>query len=155
MLVGNSLLDGIHADKLSREYQATTASAYTISQAQQVVKELQSQPQSIIFHLTTNDVKTLSTTDTVNQFTNLVSETQVKLPTAKGLISQASNNPSSDLSNHITANNIHLADIYKASPVTCINNSHIKAFTHDGIHLTHYDTSTLARSILVAVLPLP
>ena len=61
-MVGNSHLCGIKP-KLSSDFDTKTESALTIKDVQQVVRNLKSKPHALVFQLTANDVKTLSTRD--------------------------------------------------------------------------------------------
>ena len=151
MLIGNSHLRGIKPDKLSRDFNAKAATAFTIKDAHEVVKCLKSKPQAVVFQLTTNDVDKLSTQATVQEYKQLIQDTQAKLSSTKIIISQAPNNPAHPKSTRITGVNATLADMYQDSPITCIDNSQISAFSNDGIHLTRFGTSARARSMKRAV----
>ena len=152
LLVGNSHLRGIHTHKFSQDFNTKTELAATINDAHQVVHNLKSPPQAMVFQLITNDVKSLNTQDTVKEYSKLVEDTQAKFPNTKIHISLAPNKPStSKISTRITAVNATLTDMYQDSSVTCIKNSHINSFTKDDIHLTKYGTSALVRSIKTAV----
>lgn len=151
VLIGNSLLQGIHPAKLSQEFNTNVSPAYTIQEAQRAVQNLTTQPQAVIFQLTTNDVKNNNALTTAQDYHKLVRNTQAKLPSAKIIVSQAPNHPKAPYSTCISTANNNLADMLKGSPIPCVDNSHIRSFRQDKVHLSRYGSSALARSIKGAV----
>jgi ribA/ribD-fused uncharacterized protein len=90
MLVGNSLLKGVRADKLSHAFTAENVPAYTITEAKTFIENITTHPQAVAFQLTTNDVRAdISTSDIANQYKELIDTTQKNLPNTKIVISQA------------------------------------------------------------------
>jgi lysophospholipase L1-like esterase len=149
LLIGNSHLKGIHADKLSRDFTTSIATAYSIKEAQQTIDVLQSVPSAITLQLTTNEAKgDQCTTDIAKEYQQLVQSIQQKLPTTKVLISHAPYKKGhTKLATRAALINASLDNAYHGTKITCTSNDHISSFSNDNIHLTKYGTSALVRNI--------
>ena len=154
LLLGNSLLNGVRGDKFSRDFHTTVKTAYTIKEAQEAILHLDSKPSAIAIQLITNEVKTdQSIADIVQEYNTLVQTIQENVSGCKILISQAPNKISTvtKISTRTTLVNACLADKCQGTDIVCIDNSNVKSFASDNIHLSKYGTSMLVRNIKAAI----
>ena len=154
LLIGNSLVNNIKADKLSREFNTTKVNAYTINEAKSVIDNVSNTPSAITFHLTTNDVRKNSpASETTSDYCSLIDTTMKKFPSTKIVISNAPRRTDdSKLATQCKLVNASLEDHYhNMKNVTFISNTDVTSLASDGKHLTHRGTSALARNIKSSV----
>ena len=152
LLVGNSHVDNIYPNKVSRDFNMIVEKAFTIKEARDTIQSLTSNPDAVALHLTINDVKGHEPGTVVKEYQELVSLIQNKLPTSKILISQAPFKlNTSKLSTRAALVNASLQDAYRGKDIMCISNDNIKSFANDSIHLTRYGTSHLVRNLKAGV----
>ena len=148
LIIGNSVVNGIRPQYISKDFDTTVIQAFTISDAKKVVNELTTQPSVITLHLTTNDVKNHEPSVVVADYKDLVSTIRSKLPQSKVVVSNAPFKSTSTRNSVRTAVvNASLTDTYLDQDIVCINNNNVTAFMHDGIHLTRSGTSALVRNM--------
>ena len=96
----------------------------------------------------TSNIDDFICNDTVDYVDNI----QPKFPSTKILVSQSPvNMAAGKQAMHTLLVNASLDDIYQDSKITCIDNSNIRGFIRNGIHLIKYGTSSLAHKIRGAV----
>ena len=148
-LVGNSLLQGIKGDKLLKGVEVKKISAYTIQEAEQVISEMTSDTDAVIFQLITNDVKSQSSSLLIAEnFKVLIEKTMDKFPNASIVLS----NPPirmDDSQLNLRSNIVSgiLNEYFKDTAVICLLNENVTFLTRDGVHLTPSGTSRLARNM--------
>lgn len=148
LLLGNSHLNDIRNDKLSKGLSVDSKKAGSVNEAETVIKGLKSKPDAIVLQVITNEARgNSSVPDIVNRVKTLIANTKCTRPKAKIFLSQAPCKfNSSRISTRISAINNSLAAEFYSSDVICINNDGIRPFNfqRDEIHLTKYGTSNLA-----------
>jgi hypothetical protein len=137
--------------------------AYTIPQAQQVIKNIHApnQVNSVLLHLITNDVEHEITAATVTRHAMLVDNCYAIFPNAQVFISLGVNRlDNSMLNNRITVVNNQLSEMfYDVERTVLIENSSLSInrypighfFSGDGVHLSQSGTAFLAAHFRAAL----
>ena len=151
LILGNSQLNGVRANKLSRKFDATIEIASTIEQASEVIGKLETLPDVIALQLITNDVKQTDPSHVIDDYKELVSNIEHKIPTSKVIISSAPYNNNAADAKRIAFVNAALDHHYQDSEVKFITNRDVTSFQRDGIHLSYSGSSALARNLIMTI----
>ena len=100
-IIGSSLLRNMRSDKFCRDFNTDKRTAYTIPQASQTVRKIGASD-VIVYQLLSNDMKTETEDDCVNQMRDLVILTREVQPGAKIIISLPPNRGDSEEWNNKT-----------------------------------------------------
>ena len=91
MLIGTSNIKGIEPARLSSNINIEKHISYTFAEAEKVIDDSESKPDAVAFHVLTNELKSNSSMECVHKLQNLIKLTKEKMPSAKIIISQATN----------------------------------------------------------------
>ena len=149
-LIGSSLLNGVDETQMSRLADVHKITAFTIKDAYKIdLHKMRSD--SIILHLTTNDLKVNSPDQVINDMKSLVNHLQSKLPNCKLAISHAPLQATDgDMNQRIRVVNATLDLIFQNSAVRTFSNDNIDpntCLTRDGVHLNQKGSRVLANNI--------
>ena len=158
LLVGTSIMRNIDPRFLSKEYFTTKLTAYTVEEASTVISNSKAEPDVVIFHSLTNNLKTEDPADCVKKLSDVVHDTFLKWPLSHVMISletPRADNP--DLNNKVhVANGLIRCSFYKKDRVSIIDHSNlasqgqpiIRFFNvNDKSHLSAQGTSLLASNV--------
>ncbi|MEW8548148.1 MAG: hypothetical protein AB2693_31990 [Candidatus Thiodiazotropha sp.] len=158
LLVGTSIVRNIDPKILSKDYAITKSSAFSLEETAQVIKNTKVEPNVVVFHSMTNDLKTEDPGTCVDKLNNIVKSTIQKWPSTKVMISmETPRADDSDINNKVlVANGLIRSTFYKKDKVSIIDNSNLAVqgqpilrFLNGGdkVHLSRQGTSMLASNI--------
>ncbi|VDI52139.1 Hypothetical predicted protein, partial [Mytilus galloprovincialis] len=152
LLIGTSNTKGIKEDKVTNAVKIHKSIQYTIDEATTYITQYEEQPNLVILHILTNDLKKYEPTTCVDKLMHLVHLIGQKWTQSKCLISLAT--PRADDINHHTNENIELSPCYG-----CRTHKHAIRRKHhddttisdDKYHLNDKGTSILANNLKHAI----
>ena len=143
---------------LSKEYFTTKMTAYTVEEAGSIISKSKAEPDVVIFHCLTNNLKSEDPAECVQKLSAVVDDTVKKWPLSHVMISletQRADDP--DLNNKVhVANGLIRSSFYKKDRVSIIDHSNLASQgqpitrflnVNDKCHLSAQGTSLLASNI--------
>ena len=161
-IIGTSNTRGINPDKLSSRFKTDKILAYTINDAETEVRHLPHIPEVLVFHSTTNDLKTSTPSDCVSKMEKLINLTTEMYPRTKVIISLPTPRSDNSTINHnAQITSVMLKEKFKDTPlISTFDNSNLAykreprmkfIDQNDGYHLSSNGTSLLASNIRAAI----
>ena len=161
-VIGNSHMNKLDPERLSRSYNVEKVVAYTIKEAKEAIQKISKEPDCVVFHLITNDVKNCDADECVKRMNNLVEVSLKKFRNCKIIVSLAPNRKDSVLYNNKNdVVNSNLKALYQDNEaVYCCNNNNLsnvfgkikdRFIGKDGIHLSEDGCKMLYSNIKFAI----
>ena len=130
---------------------------YTITEAKDYISKLEMSPDAVIYHILTNDIKQKGASNCLEEMTDLIVETEKKLPNAKIVISTATHRLDNEKLNlRISSLNAQIMEFCDGKEnLSVVDNDNLvfngkpqrKFLKDDGYHLSYEGTKMLASNM--------
>ena len=158
LVVGTSIMRNLDPRFLSKDYFTTKLSAYTVEEAGKVISNSKAEPDVVIFHSLTNNLKSEDPSDCVKKLKDVVHSTILKWPLSHVMVSlETPRADDPDLNNKVhVINGLIRSTFYKMDSVSIVDHSNLAAQgqpiirflnANDKCHLSAQGTSVLASNI--------
>lgn len=158
LLVGSSIIRNIEPKILSKDYEISKSSAYSLEETAKIIENTSSDPDVVIFHSMTNNLKTEDPRQCLEKLNEIVEKTEQKWPSTHVMVSMETPRADQPELNDkvLVAYGLIRSTFYKKDNVSIIDNSNLALqgqpilrflIPGDKIHLSRQGTAMLATNI--------